>query len=176
MIKEPENQPTLENELIKLRPLEKSDFESLFKVAKDPQIWDQHPVKRYRDEVFEEFFEESLNSKGALVVIDKNTGEIIGSSRYHIIEGINDAIEIGWTFLSRDYWGGKYNRALKKLMIEHAFNHFSQVLFYVDQFNFRSQKAVLKLGATIINDRKHRFQSTNPNNLSYALSIENWKD
>ena len=52
-------QPTLENELIIIRPLIKDDFDSLYNVAKDPLIWEQHPCNdRYRLKVFEEFFKD----------------------------------------------------------------------------------------------------------------------
>jgi len=65
-------QPTLENELIILRPLSENDFESLYQVAKDPLIWEQHPSKdRYRRDAYADFFKESIASKGALLIIDK---------------------------------------------------------------------------------------------------------
>jgi RimJ/RimL family protein N-acetyltransferase len=55
-------------------------------------------------------------------------------------------MEIGWSFLSRKYWGGTYNKAMKTLMIEHAFQSIHKVVFYIGTENVRSQKAVEKLG------------------------------
>jgi RimJ/RimL family protein N-acetyltransferase len=50
-------QPTLENELLSLRPLRPEDFHDLYAVASDPLIWEQHPSSgRYQDEVFRKFF------------------------------------------------------------------------------------------------------------------------
>src|SRR5215212_11295239 len=78
-----ELQPHLVGELLEVRPLREEDWESLFAVASDPLIWEQHPARdRYREEVFREFFREALESGGALVVIDRKTQKIIGSSRY----------------------------------------------------------------------------------------------
>ena len=46
-------QPTLQNDLIILRPLRENDFEALYEVAKDPLIWEQHPSReRYKREVY----------------------------------------------------------------------------------------------------------------------------
>ena len=76
-------QPTLENDLVLLRPLVKEDLELLYRVAKDPLIWEQHPSRdRYKREIYEVYFQESLESRGALLLIDKRTNEVIGSSRY----------------------------------------------------------------------------------------------
>src|ERR1700722_15159835 len=99
-------QPTLDNDLVVLRPVREEDFESLYKVASDPLIWEQHPAKdRCQRNVFEAFFNEAIVLKAAFVVIDKITGEIIGSTRFHPVKETQNAIEIGWTFLARKYWG-----------------------------------------------------------------------
>src|SRR5712672_2588722 len=95
-------QPNLENHLLILRPLKEKDFENLYKVASDPLIWEQHPEKdRCQKKVFEIFFSEAVNSAGAFAVIDKRTGQIIGSTRFHLVKETENAIEIGWTFLAR---------------------------------------------------------------------------
>jgi RimJ/RimL family protein N-acetyltransferase len=144
-------QPTLENDLVVVRPLRISDFEALYQVANDPKIWELHQnPDRWELMVFKDFFKTAIDSKGAFVVIDKATNHIIGSSRFKRHETSNEAVEIGWTFLSRDYWGGIYNKSFKSLMITYAFKHFEYILFNVDQNNFRSQKAVKKLGGEII--------------------------
>lgn len=138
-------QLTLENELVRIRPLNNQDLESLYQVAKDPEIWKQHPYKRYLRVEFEEFFTKSIKSKGALAIIEKTTNKIIGSSRFKNIDGFPNGVEIGWTFIGRKYWGGKYNMEIKNLMINHAFEHVDNVIFYVDKNNIRSQKAVKKI-------------------------------
>ncbi len=80
-----ELQPHLVGELLEVRQLRPEDWESLFAVASDPLIWEQHPAHdRYQEEVFKEFFREALESGGALVVMDRETQEIVGSSRYFV--------------------------------------------------------------------------------------------
>jgi len=95
-------QPTLENDLVLLRPLKQEDYDSLCQVAKDTLIWEQHPCDRSKRDEFEIFFKESIASKGALLIINKLGNEVIGSSRFNEIEGVNSAIEIGWSFLARN--------------------------------------------------------------------------
>jgi RimJ/RimL family protein N-acetyltransferase len=149
-----ELQPHLAGDLLQLRPLRPDDWESLFRVASDPLIWEQHPASdRYQEEVFKEFFREALESGGALVVIDRQTQEIIGSSRYFGFEPTKKEIEIGWTFLARSHWGGKYNGELKRLMLDHAFRFVESVVFLIGPTNLRSQKAVEKIGGARIEAR-----------------------
>ena len=141
-------QPHLRGELIELRPLRREDWNNLFAVASDPLIWEQHPESdRYKKEIFKIFFEGALDSGGAFVVIDTKTRQIIGSTRFYGYNPEKSEIEIGWTFLARKYWGGRYNAEMKQLMLAHAFKFVENVVFFVGENNFRSQRATEKIGA-----------------------------
>ena len=142
-----DRQPTLVGELLELRPLRAADFAALFQAAADPLIWEQHPERdRYQEATFRSFFEQALASGGALVAIDRATGTIVGSSRYHGYDPASGVIEIGWSFLARACWGGRYNGDMKRLMLEHAFRYVEKVVFIIGPENRRSQRAVEKLG------------------------------
>lgn len=170
-------QPTLENDLILLRPLRENDFEELYDVAKDPLIWEQHPCRdRYKREVYSEFFKDSIKSEGSIIVVDKSKNSIIGSSRFKPVEGVEYAIEIGWSFLSRDYWGGKYNRSMKKLMIDYAFGFMEDIIFYIGKDNIRSQKAVEKIGGQRINGSplKHLIK-VSETDWTYRINKTDWE-
>ena len=148
-------QPTLHGELLDLRPLRAQDFDSLFAVASDPLIWEQHPANdRYKPEVFRAFFDEGLASGGALIATDKKDGRVIGSSRFHGYNPERSEVEIGWTFLARKYWGGVYNGEMKQLMLQHAFQFVESVIFLIGDENRRSQRAVEKIGGVRIGWRK----------------------
>jgi RimJ/RimL family protein N-acetyltransferase len=148
-------QPNLKGDLVELRPLRPQDFDVLFSVASDPLIWEQHPESdRYKREVFQTYFDGALESKGAFAIIDRKTGRVIGSSRYCNLKLDESEVEIGWTFLERVYWGGAYNRELKSLMLDHAFKFVNRVVFVVGEKNFRSQKALEKIGARFLK-KKH---------------------
>lgn len=148
-------QPALKGELVELRPLRAEDYDDLYAVASDPMIWEQHPSNdRHEEPVFKEFFREALASGGALIVMDARTRKVIGSSRFHGHDQANSEVEIGWTFLARSHWGGRYNGELKQLMLEHAFRFVRQVVFLVGPRNLRSQRAVEKIGAVRIGSRR----------------------
>jgi len=141
-------QPHLKGELIELRPLTPEGWDDLFSVASDPLIWEQHPESdRYKEDIFKIFFSEALESGRAFVIIDRKNQQIIGSTRFFGYDPEKSEIEIGWTFLARKYWGGRYNRELKQLMLDHAFKFVENVIFYVGENNIRSQKATEKIGA-----------------------------
>ncbi|HWD39178.1 MAG TPA: GNAT family N-acetyltransferase [Fimbriimonas sp.] len=145
-----ELQPTLTAEFLELQPLREDDFEALFAVASDPLIWEQHPNSdRYREDVFREFFRGAMESGGAFKVVDRKTGQVIGSTRYANYREAESEIEIGWTFLARKYWGGRYNWEMKGLMLNHAFRFVETVVFHVGPTNWRSRKAMEKIGGVL---------------------------
>lgn len=151
-------QPTLVGETILLRPLKPADFELLYAVASDPLIWVLHPdPTRYQRPVFEKFFAGALKSGGALAVTEKNSGEIIGSSRYYDWDPSKEEVAIGYTFLTRAHWGGKTNREKKQLMLDHAFRSVGAVWFHVGKDNHRSRRAMEKIGGVYSHEASKEF-------------------
>nr|ACN58854.1 GCN5-related N-acetyltransferase [uncultured bacterium BLR12] len=170
-------QPALENDLLLLRPLREEDFDALYGVASDPLLWEQHPARdRYKKNVFEALFRDAMLSKGAFAIVDKKTRQIIGSTRFHRIPEVQNAVEIGWTFLAREYWGGFYNRSMKLLMMEYAFNYVDHVLFYIGEGNIRSQKAVEKIGGVRIISLEGQILDTRPTAaIVYNITKQAWE-
>jgi N-acetyltransferase len=140
-------QPHLVGDLLELRPLRAEDWDDLFLAGSDPLIWEGHPARdRYRPDMFRHYFLEALESGGALVALDRASRRIIGSSRFF---WYGSDLEIGWTFLARDYWGGNYNREMKRLMLAHAFQRVERVIFLVATTNRRSRRALEKIGGRL---------------------------
>ncbi len=145
-----DRQPVLEDALVRLRPLTASDWPALFTVASDPLIWAGHPAHdRWQEPVFRQFFDDALASGGALIALDGASGQVIGSSRYDFTRAEPGEVEIGWTFLARAYWGGAANRAMKRLMLRHAFRSLDRVIFLVGETNLRSCCAMEKIGGRL---------------------------
>jgi RimJ/RimL family protein N-acetyltransferase len=170
-------QPCLENERVALRPLRAEDFEDLYRVASDPLLWEQHPNRdRYRREVFEAFFAGALESGGAFLVSDRRSQEVIGSSRYYDLDVERGSVAIGYTFLARRCWGTTYNRALKQLMLDHAFRFVREVIFHVGARNLRSQIAVQRLGAKKIGELEIAYAGEQAKNVNfvYCLDARSW--
>lgn len=147
---EPDRQPILEGALVRLRPMTAEDREALFAVASDPLLWEVHPAHdRWQRDVFDAFFDAGLASGGALAIEDAATGAVIGSSRYDGWLPEADEIEIGWTYIARAYWGGAYNREIKRLMLDHIHRFVRTATFMVGADNIRSRKAMEKIGGVL---------------------------
>jgi RimJ/RimL family protein N-acetyltransferase len=150
------------------------DWEELSPVAADPLIWEQHPEQdRYKPEVFRRFFHGAMQSGGAFAVLDADSGEIIGSTRYAALDEGKREIEIGWTFLARRYWGGIYNREMKELLLRHAFRFVESVVFRVGANNRRSQRAVEKIGGLY---EGVQLDDCGRKNVLFRLTRQRWQE
>lgn len=151
-------QPVLENERVKLVPLKEGDFQKLFMAASDPLMWLQHPNKnRYKKSEFLNFFEGALQSKGAFVIYDKKTGDVIGSTRYYDYDEKNKSVLIGYTFFVLHCWGKGFNSEVKKMMLDHAFKYVDKVYFHVGAKNKRSQIAIERTGAIKVDEKEVNY-------------------
>jgi RimJ/RimL family protein N-acetyltransferase len=164
-------QPVLENDRVLVTPLQEDDFESLYAVASDPNIWEQHPNKdRWQREVFKKFFEGAMESKGAFKIIDKKTGEIAGSTRYYNFNSEDKSVVIGYTFYGTKYWGTGLNPAVKRLMMDYIFQFADKIILNVGASNLRSQIAVTRLGATKIGEETVAYYGEAPK-LNFVYEI-----
>jgi RimJ/RimL family protein N-acetyltransferase len=163
--------------LIRVRPLLETDFEALHAVAADPLIWEQHPnPTRWQRDVFRTYFEGGLASGGALLVSDLHSGAPLGSSRYYDLDTAASQVAIGYTFVTREYWGRGYNRALKTLMLDHAFRFVDRVVFHVGAANRRSRIAMERLGGQLVGELQMAYhgEATHPN-VVYAIDRRQWR-
>ena len=146
-----DRQPVLEGGRLLLRPLHENDWDALYAVASDPRIWAVHPMHdRWQEPVFRAFFEDALAQGGALAVIEKATGEIVGSSRFQGYDPVDGgSVEIGWTFLDRRLWGTGANAEMKRLMLAHALQSVATVTFSVGEDNVISRRAMENIGGRL---------------------------
>ena len=152
-----DRQPVLTGDRLSLRPLVPQDWDALFAVASDPAIWAKHPSHdRWQEPVFAAFFAEAMERGGALAIIDKASGELIGSSQFGDGD-FPDEIEIGWSFLARSYWGGGWNAEFKRLMLAHALKHYHRAIFQVGIDNAISRKAMANIGG-VLTERTRSFE------------------
>jgi RimJ/RimL family protein N-acetyltransferase len=169
-------QPLLQNELIQLQPLKESDFERLYAVASDPLVWEQHPNKnRYQQEAFQNYFEGAMQSKGAMLILDKATGEVSGCSRFYDYSENDSSVFIGYTFFGRKFWGRQYNPASKQLMLGYAFQYVNTVKFHIGATNIRSQIAIGRIGAVKTKEVIVAYHGEpDRHNFEYELKKEEW--
>ena len=169
-------QPLLESEKVKLIPLREEDFERLYEVASDPNVWAQHPNKnRFEREVFQNFFKGAMESKGAFLILDKNSDEIAGSTRFYEYNETDKSIFIGYTFYAVKFWGKGLNHQAKTLMLDYIFQFVEKVNFHVGASNIRSQKAMEKLGAIKADEiMVAYFGEPDRLNFQYEILKEHW--
>ena len=165
-----DSQPVLRGATLLLRPLAAEDREALWQAARDPLIWEQHPDKtRAEPAGFALFFNNALESRSALVVIDQRNGRIIGSSRYYDWDPALREVAIGYTFLAREYWGGATNAEMKRLMIDHAARWARRIWFHVGATNWRSRRAMEKIGAQVAFEGQRPLNGAMVDFVYYAL-------
>ncbi|MCL7988288.1 GNAT family N-acetyltransferase [Sphingobacterium sp. lm-10] len=164
-------QPTLENDLVILKPLKATDFEELYATANDPAIWAGHPNKnRWQREIFQTFFEGAMRSGGAFLIIDRQTAKIIGSTRYYNYDRENRSIFVGYTFYATAYWGKGINPIVKRIMLNHVFPFVDKVQFHVGAENLRSQIAVTRLGAVKVDELEMSYFGE-PSRFNYVYEL-----
>ena len=169
-------QPVLTGKRVSVRPIEISDWDGMFDAASDPKIWEQHPAtERYTESVFRDYFDGALSSGSAFTFVDLATEKIIGSSRFYGLDANKSEIEIGWTFLARDYWGGSYNREIKALMLEHAFQYVETVVFWVGADNTRSRRAMENIGGVLRDGIVTREVSGDDPYVVYEIAQRDWR-
>jgi RimJ/RimL family protein N-acetyltransferase len=145
----------LENRRVRLRPLDTSDFEALKAIAFDPNIW-QYTLTRGDDAVsLAAYISTALQDRAAerrypFVIIDRETGQIAGSTSYYNISEANQSLSIGYTWVGADFQRTGLNRAAKHLLLSHAFGLLAceRVELETDSRNQQSQQAMRRMGAT----------------------------
>ena len=159
----------LENKNFILKLLDHNDFNLLYNIGKNKQIWEQHPENdRWKREKFKIFFDNGIKNKfGIYGIFDKSKNTVIGSTRYYLYSKKN-SIKIGFTFLTPEYWSTDTNLQIKTLMLGYAFNYVDNIYFDIGKNNIRSRKAIEKIGATLHLD-------ADIGNVLYILRFEDLK-
>lgn len=144
----------LEGERARLTPLERGYAEELFEVGRESIIWTYMPKHVETLEDMRELIEEALTARERgteypFVIWDKETGNIVGSTRFISISAQHRNLEIGWTWYSPQVWRTRVNTECKYLLLRHCFETLSliRVQFKADRRNERSNRAIARLGA-----------------------------
>ncbi|SDK62127.1 GNAT family N-acetyltransferase [Natronorubrum texcoconense] len=147
---------TLEAETIRLEPLSVDDHLADLQANGSQSIifrWfgeDISGPEAMRDWVTAAVEDGARGRALPFATVSRETGEAIGSTRFGAIQPAHRSVEIGWTWLTPDYWRTAANTEAKYLMLEHAFEEWDcvRVEFKTDSRNRRSRAAIERLGAT----------------------------
>lgn len=145
---------TLDNEQVRLRPITPEDREPVHAIAMDPEIWRYFVSLVETDADFEAYFDASLADHAAgrrrvFVIIDKASARVAGSMSFGNLAEADARIEIGWSWLGKDFRGRGVNRWAKYLLLEHAFERLGaeRVEFKTDQLNEQARRGLRNIGA-----------------------------
>ncbi|KUF35016.1 MULTISPECIES: GNAT family N-acetyltransferase [Lysinibacillus] len=174
----------LENDVVKLKPLELNDLPGIIEAGRYPEIWSHMSTTIKKKEDVNNFVENALITRSGktefpFVIVDKKSGDIIGSTRFMDIDDKHQRLEIGNTWLTPAYWRTAINTNCKYLLLQYCFEqlHLKRVQIKTDHENIRSQKAIERIGATkegILRNHMIRKDGTTRHTVMYSITIEEW--
>jgi RimJ/RimL family protein N-acetyltransferase len=145
---------TLESRLVRLEPLSLSHVPELCKVGLDSNLWTITMTLIRNEAEMRQYVETALRSQDAgtalpFATIDKKSGRVAGSTRFGNIDKVNRRVEIGWTWLGKEFQRTHVNTEAKYLMLRHAFEVWGcyRVEFKTDVINEKSRNALKRIGA-----------------------------
>tara|TARA_Y100000310_G_C20347406_1_gene652645 strand:+ start:66 stop:668 length:603 start_codon:yes stop_codon:yes gene_type:complete len=144
----------LESENITLTPLTMAHADALVNAAMDGELWKLWFTSVPNAETISDYIATALEQRDKglslpFVVIDKASGEVIGSTRFCNADPINQRLEIGYTWYSKTYQKTSCNTECKLLMLNHAFETLDAIAveFRTSWHNQASRTAIARLGA-----------------------------
>lgn len=174
----------LEGERVQLLPLDSSHFEALLQIARDERIWQYMSINGTDSDMLlrdmrSTILKRATGERYAFTVIDKKTGDIIGSTMFHNIFPEHKKLEIGWTWYAPHYWRTGYNRECKLLLLTYCFEVLKtvRVQLQTDETNQRSRTAIEGIGARfegILRKERIRVNGTYRNTAMYSILDEEW--
>ena len=169
----------LENPRARLRPLEASDFAALKIVAADAALWQYTIASAHSPVELAAYIKQALAAREQgrrypFVIIDRRTGEVAGSTSYYNVDPDEQRLSIGYTWLGTAFQRTGLNRAVKHLLLCHAFGQLQceRVELETDARNWKSREAMARMGATeegIL--RSHRLTQGNRRRDTVIFSI-----
>ena len=144
----------LQGEHVRLEPLAKAHLAALAEAGLDEELWRWIPVPVRTVDEMAAYVETALGEQKRGVslpfaIVEKATGRAIGSTRYGNIDHTHHRVEIGWTWLAREWQRTAVNTEAKYLLLRHAFETLGcmRVELKTDSLNERSRAAILRIGA-----------------------------
>lgn len=176
---------TLENNRVKLLPLTLDNYHHLIDIGKESKLVQYSPSKVDTQDDLEAYVETALdwqknNTAIPFIVFDKSANAYAGTSRYMNMSWQHSVLEIGATWIGRQFQGTGLNMNMKFLMLQHAFETlaFEKVEFRVDERNIASRKAVEKIGGTFEGLLRKNVILTDGfkrNTCCYGILNDEWK-
>lgn len=180
------NAPYLEDERVRITLLDLSNYKHLIPIAKEKDLVYYSPSDIATPESLKTYVQTAVDgyyhkTTIPFIIYDKQANAYSGSTRFANIDKHNKKLEIGWTWIGRDFQGSGLNKHMKFLMLQYVFEtmKFDKVQFRVDERNIRSRKAVEKIGGTlegILRSDMLMLNGFKRNTCYYGILKEEWSD
>ena len=143
----------LKGESVRLEPLSQDHAQGLFNRGQESADWAHMPRACFVDMAdTRQWIDEALAAPGQVpfAIVETGKDKTVGSTRYLNIRPDHRTLEIGWTWLGREWQQTAINTEVKTLLLTHAFERLGcvRVEFKTDGRNMRSQSALERIGAT----------------------------
>ena len=174
----------LENEIVKLRPVQIDDVEAITAAANDERIWEHMSVTLLSKEAVQNYIENAIKEreKGIsymFAVIDKKTDAIVGCTSFLDISFPHKRLEIGSTWYNPSVWRSAINTNCKFLLFRYCFEELqlNRVQIKTGHENYRSQKAIERIGAVkegVLRNHMIRKEGIIRHTVMYSVILEDW--
>ncbi|MFJ2483259.1 GNAT family N-acetyltransferase [Pseudomonas sp. NPDC087598] len=175
---------TLQGQGIVLRPLQYSDADALVRAAADGELWNLTVTVVPSATTVDSYLKKALDGRDAGTVLPfaitlKDSGEVIGSTRFWKIDPLNRKLEIGSSWISASRQKSFVNTEAKYLMLRHAFEVLDcvRVQFTTDENNQKSRNAILRLGAQqegIVRHERIMPDGRKRNSVRFSIIDDEW--
>ncbi len=144
----------LENEFVRISPLQENSYDFLKEIAlNETNLVQFSPSKINSEENLKDYISKAISERKnkiryAFVIFDKKQNAYAGSTSFGSISNYDSRIEIGWTWIGKQFQKTGLNRQMKYLMMEYVFEklEFERLEFRTDERNETSRNAILKIG------------------------------
>jgi RimJ/RimL family protein N-acetyltransferase len=144
---------TLQTDKVILRPIQENDFDAFLELAQDEDAWkyfslnlaDASQLRQWMEIAFRDL---SANTRRPFTIVERSSGRIAGSSSMGNISIHDKRLEIGWSWLGKEFRSTGINFHAKFAMMKHAFEQlmFERVEFKTDVLNERARAGLRKIG------------------------------
>ena len=175
----------VENDIVKLRPVQMSDIEAIANAANDERIWEHMSVTLLTQEAVENYIENAIKEreKGIsymFTVIEKKTDNIVGCTSFLDISFPHKRLEIGATWYNPTVWRSAINTNCKFLLFQYCFEvlNLNRIQIKTGHENYRSQKAIERIGAVkegVLRNHMIRKEGTIRHTIMYSVIVEDWE-
>lgn len=148
------NNYIIENERVKLSPLQREDFENLRNFAiNEPELWEFSLQPAMGLNKMENYIRSAIRGRKEqhaypFIVFDKRNQQYAGSTRFYDFQEYHKTVQLGYTWYGKEFQGSGINKQCKLLLLEFAFETLSleRVEFRADYRNKRSISAMKSIG------------------------------